>query len=292
MVYWISTRNYGASAQAIVQGGGEPERMMEEKDPDAFFDAMLEQMRAQVTNLMAATNLLTPVIREQGEARYEEYLAIMNQSYYRLLRLMDGAATARTLAGDGLSYEPGPLDLAGFCRELEGQVGPLAALAGVGFRYESDLAGFITVGDAGLLRRMLLALISNALRAAGEGGEAGLRLARIGDRAVLTVWDGGPGLDPALLADLERRPHQPGGWLGVGLPLARRIAQLHGGMLVLESPPGRGLRCTVSLPVQKPEPGAVRTPAGRLDPLGGFSPVLVELSSVLPYRAFLPDDVE
>ena len=54
---------------------------------DTFGPLMVEQLREQVSNLLAAVHLLTPVIREQRDERYDQYLAIMNQSLYRLLRL-------------------------------------------------------------------------------------------------------------------------------------------------------------------------------------------------------------
>lgn len=44
---------------------------------------LAEQLREQVGNLMAAAQLLTPAIREQEDRKYDQYLAILNQSMYR-----------------------------------------------------------------------------------------------------------------------------------------------------------------------------------------------------------------
>lgn len=254
---------------------------------------LLEQLRQQIGNLMAATHLLTPAIREQGDPKSDQYLAILNQSHYRLLHLVEQAERFPAL---GEEFKPGPMDLAGFCRELTAQVEPLARMAGVAFRYESDQITLLTIGDTVLLSRLFLALISNALKAAGRGGEAGLRLtAPPGGRAILTVWDSGAGMEPGLPNWLEQNadyPYRPGAGLGLGLPTARAVAALHGGALVLESPPGHGLRATVSLPVCLPAPGTVHTPKPNFDGTGGFSPVLVELADVLPYEVFQPDDIE
>ena len=258
---------------------------------DRRLPSLVEQMRQHVGNLVAATHLLTPVLRERGQSKYDEYLAIMNQSFYRLMRLMNNADTARALGDGALPCRPGPLDLAGLCGELAGQVAHLAGLAGVSFRYESELSSLLTTGDANLLRTLLLSLISNALRAAGKGGGAGLRLAKSGRRALLTVWDDGPGLNPAELE--PGSGYRAGGGLGVGLGAARQIAALHGGAIMLESQAGKGVRAVLSLPIRPPEPsGGLRTPSPRRDPSGGFSPVLVELADLLPSEAFLPDDLD
>ena len=253
---------------------------------------LVEQLREQLNNLTAAAQLLTPVVQESGEERHRQYLAILNQSVYRMTRTLNNAEYAQLPEGEP-ALRRAPLDLAGLCRELERQVTPLAALAGVQFSYEEERACLLTVGDAALLRRMLLSLIATALGAAGSGGQAGLRLADARSAAVLTVWDNGPGLPPCAegrgAESLLRRPDG----LGLGLSIARRVASLHGGALVLEQREGRGLRSVVSLPVCPPERNQMlKTPQMGCDPTGGFSPVLVELSGVLPYQAFLPEDVE
>jgi len=249
---------------------------------------LLEELRGQLNNLMAVAHLVTPELLDSGGAN-GEYLAIMNQSFYRLLRLTQNAQLAEEMAEGAVAFHPAGLDLAGFCRELWGQVEPLAEAAGRSFAYESGTDSLLTTGDEALLRRLVLELAANALRGAGQGGKAGLRLTAAGRRAVLTVWDNGPGLD---LAELERPDFspRPEGGLRLGLSSARYIAALHGGAVMVDSRPGEGTRVTVSLPIQKPAPGTVQSPKG--DPAGGFSPVLVALSGVLPYDVFRAEDIE
>lgn len=251
---------------------------------------LAEQFREQMNHLSAAVQLLTPVVREKGGEHYDPYLAILHQSLYRMMRMIGNLEFLR-LPEEQAAPGEGTLDLAGLCRELARQVEPLAEAAGVRFAYEEETGSLITRGDGGQLRRALLELIANAIRAAGEGGQAGLRLAVRGDRATLTVWDNGPGL--ALeRPEPEQLLHRTGG-LGLGLPLARRVAEGHGGALVLEQREGRGLRAVLSLPVRPPEEGGVlRSPRVSTDSNGGFSDVLTGLSDVLPYRAFLPGDLE
>ena len=170
-----------------------------------------------------------------------------------------------------------------------------AAAAGYGFAYESELASLLTLGDPSLLRRMLLALLSNAMKAAGPGGKLGLRLARSGQRAVLTVWDGGNGLaegDLSLLFGGEPDGGRAGTGLGTGLESVRRIAALHGGSVMVASREGDGLRVVVSLPIRDTAGMFLRAPAASYDPSGGFSPLLLELSDVLPAELYRPEDVE
>lgn len=106
---------------------------------------------------------------------------------------------------------------------------------------------------------------------------------------MFTVRDDGPGLREEEAGDplLFRR-----NGLGLGLRAARRAAQLHDGALVLENRETGGVRAVLSLPIKKGEGGLLKSPAMGYDLAGGFSPVLVELSGVLPSRTFLPQSLE
>ena len=257
-----------------------------ESEREALGVLLAEQLRQQMNNLAAAVQLLTPVVREKGGEQYDPYLAILQQSLYRMMRMV-GNLEYLELAPEDAPPRAATLDLSGLCRELARQVAPLAELAGVRFRWEEGDGVLLLRGDGQQLRRMLLNLVANALRAAGEGGQAGMRLSARDGRAAVTVWDSGQGFDPEPGdEELLLRP----GSLGVGLQVARRIASAHGGTIVFQHQEGKGTRAVVSLPLRPPEGQVLRTPAGGLD--GGFSDVLVELSGVLPYRAFRPEELD
>lgn len=252
---------------------------------------LVEQLRAQMNNLSAAVQLLTPVVREKAGEQYDPYLAILHQSLYRIMRMM-GNLEYLQLPEEDTPVERTSLDLAGLCRTLGTQVASLAEQAEITFSYEEEVGSLITMGDGGLLRRMLLGLLSNAFQAAGKGGKAGLRLSLAEGRALLTVWDNGPGLksEPPQTGHELLQRHDG---LGLGLRVARRIAAGHGGTIVFEQREERGCRAIVSLPLVKAgEEELLRTPKQNRDQRGGFSDLMVELSGVLPYQAFLPEDLE
>ncbi|GAA4048684.1 sensor histidine kinase [Parerythrobacter jejuensis] len=102
------------------------------------------------------------------------------------------------------------------------------------------------------LRRALRNLIANAVRYAGA---AEVALLRDGSAVILRVDDQGPGI-PAARIDAMLEPFQRGeasrnratGGAGLGLTLARAIAEQHGGELVLQNRDGGGLRAEIRLP--------------------------------------------
>ena len=72
--------------------------------------------------------------------------------------------------------------------------------------------------------------------------------------------------------------------LGLGLPLCRRIAEGHGGRMVLDSRPDQGTSVTLALPDEMAEDTVEDV---QFDYAGGFQPALVGLADALPYQAFL-----
>ena len=179
------------------------------------------------------------------------------------------------------------------CRTAE-EVEGLCRLSGYRFTWELETSGLLTVGDDRLLRRMLLCMVSNAMKAAGRSGQLGLKLAVRGERAVVTVWNSGAPLGEEDLARFfggeSGLSLDPKRGLGLGLEVVRRTAELHGGAVMAESRDGV-TQCAVSLPIRKPEGDApLCTP--RVDYSGGFSPALVELSDVLPPEIYNCEDLQ
>jgi signal transduction histidine kinase len=103
--------------------------------------------------------------------------------------------------------------------------------------------------DARLLGRALRNLLENALRATAGGGRVLVRVRRFGNEVEVEVEDDGPGVAPD---DLDRifepyfSTHDSG--TGLGLPIARRIAEEHGGRLVARNREAGGLRVTMTWP--------------------------------------------
>lgn len=257
---------------------------------DAPFGLLPIQLRELLNNIQTSAHMLSPMVREQGGDEARLHLATLYQNFYRLLRLVRHLEIARAVGREDFSLmEEQVLDLASFCREVSYSAAKLAEQAGVTMRASVPQGPISCTADRGLLEVMLLELISNAIKAAGKGGEAGISLAYTGKRVHITVWDNGPGMDQAALAAMmdgsspESLP-KPGTGLRLGLPIARYAAAAHGGALLLENRKDRGLRVTVSFPLRGPEIGKLSTPRPRVEE--SFPTLLTMLSDALPWQAF------
>lgn len=250
---------------------------------------LMERMRGPMSNLYTAVQML----EEPAESPVP---GIMTRSIYRLLRMVGEVECVHRLE-DPKEFFPVVLDLAGLCREVVRQTQPLSRRYGGGLAYEEEESSLLVLGESELLEMMLYQLISNAWRASGRECEILLRLSRQGERAVLTVNDHGGGMEEAELAAAfdpnaggEQLTDVSAG-LGLGIPICRHIAQLHGGSLVLENRPGRGVSATFSVPVARGKL-SLRAPGPRPQAESGLPRVLLELSDVLPREAFHRRELE
>jgi signal transduction histidine kinase len=106
-----------------------------------------------------------------------------------------------------------------------------------------------TAGDAGALEQLFLNLLLNAAQALNAGAKAGLELTEEQECLRVSVWDQGKGIAPEVMDRIFEPFYStsPEG-TGLGLPIARRIAQAHGGELQMESTVGKGTIARVTLP--------------------------------------------
>jgi PAS domain S-box-containing protein len=121
--------------------------------------------------------------------------------------------------------------------------------------------------DAARLEQVLTNLLTNAAKYTNEGGHIWFSAQQKGDKAVLRVRDTGLGIAPAFLPHVfdlftqaERSSDRSQGGLGIGLTLAKRLVEMHGGTIGVSSTLGQGSEFVVSLVVCPP--GAMSDRAG------------------------------
>ena len=253
------------------------------------FPNIASQLRGALGNIHSALNRIAPLEEREQDAQLDANAALLYQSYYRILRVVNNLTDAAGL----LDNTPLPLendDFVGFCRDLCRRCEDLAALRRHTLIFKSDKSGHVMAFNSEYMERLLLNLLSNAFKFTPEGGIITVSVKVQPHTVELTVLDTGVGISQELLPTLfDRYLHTgrmdpaPHG-LGLGLPICRRIASGHGGSLMITSTQGVGTRVVVSLPNRQTDEVRVRDVG--FDYAGGFNHTLLELSDALPYTAF------
>lgn len=152
-----------------------------------------------------------------------------------------------------------PVDLTKTVRLTVDEQRPAAAEAQAQLNLLIDDEPLLVIGDARRLRDMVSSLVKNAIQATPVGGTIDVQVTEIEGAVRIAVRDGGPGLSVDALAGVFTpfrlvagpEARRPGG-LGIELPLARSLAELHGGSLsAMSSAKGQGCMFILSIPVER-----------------------------------------
>ena len=237
-------------------------------------------LRSQLNQMAAASQVLE---HNTGSEKGRAYLAVINQSICRMLRIVGRMELGHRLTGELVRLSLKHTDLSLFLEDLSARV--KGVLADIGISFDLHCPAYLcAAADGPLLRQMLLELISTL---ALVSTEITLSVAQKDDRIHFTLSDNGPGSAdgrPALPAQLEEQEEQS------GIDLARKIAELHGGTLMISADETQSLSIAVSIPCQKDSALRLESTSAPWHS-GGFDPVLVAMSQLLPSRSFLPENL-
>jgi two-component system, OmpR family, sensor kinase len=216
-----------------------------------FTDDAAHELR---TPLAAIKTHAQVALAARDEAGRQHALESIVHGADRAAHLADQLLTLARLDGDSASFGSMPIELRRVAAEVAAQLAPWALDKGVEVILEEGPDTTVR-GDAALLGVMLRNLLDNAIRYTPAGGTVRLRVASDAGRPVCEVEDTGPGI-PAddRVRVLERFYRAPGTGeegSGLGLSIVRRIAELHGARLDLDSGrDGRGLRVRVMFAIR------------------------------------------
>jgi K+-sensing histidine kinase KdpD len=218
-----------------------------------FVSLVSHELRAPMAAVIGCASTLHARWRELTPEQRESFLALIEQETGRLSTVVgDVLDTSRIEAGT-FTYAFGDVDVAELVRETAAMI----EVANDEVRVTSTVIEPLPAvrGDRERLRQLLLNLLSNAAKYTVAGDEIEMRAAAQDGTIVVSVADNGPGI----AADQQRLVFEKFGRVnsggrskpgaGLGLFIARSIAEAHGGTLDLRSDAGAGATFTVRLPI-------------------------------------------
>jgi cell cycle sensor histidine kinase DivJ len=239
-----------------------------------FLATMSHELRTPLNAVIGFAEILCD--RDIGDLPAEqqrEYPRIIRQSGQRLLGLVNNILDVSRLETGSFEINPQPLDVADLVDSCRQAMAGDAERAGLELRAELPRAMPEIVADERACRRILLNLISNAIKFSEPGGRVTLSAQFNRTAVTLSVEDTGIGIAPDELPQLAapfaradaclNREHDGA---GLGLSMVQGIARLHGGSMKIESEPGSGTRVSVSLPLA-PAAANNKSPERKIVPL-------------------------
>jgi signal transduction histidine kinase/CheY-like chemotaxis protein len=224
----------------------------------AFLRSMSHELRTPLNAVLGCTEAMREGVYGQLEPDQLEAVQAIRTSGKHLLKLINDILDVSKIEAGCMQLDAYPVGVQTLCQSVIQIVQGTAQSKDITLELDIDPFSQVLHADPLRVRQILINLLGNAVKFTPAGGEVGLDVCR--DRArdclVFRVWDTGPGIssdyastifEPFVQVQDAQGPGQIGS--GLGLSLARQLAQLHGGDVVIESFDGPGTILELHLPI-------------------------------------------
>jgi PAS domain S-box-containing protein len=227
---------------------------------DEFIAMVSHELRTPLTSILGWARMLR--LRTLDPATTSEALEALERSAQAQVRLVEDLLDTARITSGKLRLDKRPVDLRMVVEAALADVAPAAAAKHIGIAHELS-CDCRMLGDPMRLQQIVWNLLTNAIKFTPEGGSVTVRMNNEASVAVIEFHDTGLGIEAELLPRLFTRFRQGDpaakdrkGGLGLGLSLARHLAELHGGTVEATSDgPGQGATFTVRLPLAESDAG-------------------------------------
>jgi PAS domain S-box-containing protein len=224
--------------------------------------AISHDLRSPLNSIKLHAQSLQRLVR-RGETpdpkRLDDGLSAIDTMSTRVAFLLDDVVDmARDRGHQGIPFEPEPTDLVSLAQRCAEEVN---SSTGRDVQVDAPAGTVVGLWDPRGIERVVLNLLTNAIKYSPQGGAVTVRVDRVADdsppHAMLMVQDEGIGIpapDLSQIFERYRRGRNVGkiAGTGIGLTGAKQIVERHGGAIEVASTEGRGTRVTVSLPLEPP----------------------------------------
>ncbi|MBD2058671.1 PAS domain-containing sensor histidine kinase [Oculatella sp. FACHB-28] len=214
------------------------------------------EFRTPLTVVRTSIEILEHYSDQLDEAKKENYFHRMKAAIQYTTRLFEGVLILDEVESNRLEMQPSPVQLEQFCQELIDEVQLTSAIAHtIHFAHEGEQrpASF----DRTLLKQVFGNLLSNAVNYSSDSSNIYVKLTHEETQVIFQIQDEGVGISAEELPHLFEPFYKIGNGknssgAGLGLAIAKRIVDLHGGTITLHSEVGIGTTVTVTLPLSNP----------------------------------------
>lgn len=237
-----------------------------------LFANMSHELRTPISVLLSGIGLLEKALKEPGQEELSrQALDIARKNCLRLLRIVNNILDLAKADAGCLKLHLQNLRPDEFLGKIVDMAEPYAKKKQIRLKFTPGTFNGTIAADEAKLGRIMLNLLSNAIRFTGPGGRIGVHIRNAGKSLAITVQDDGMGIPkekqgiifmPFMQADDSLDKKAEG--CGLGLPIVKSLVELHGGSIRVQSCVGQGSKFIFDLPARKVDEQPA-SPAGPYD---------------------------
>ena len=259
-------RAYVQITKDVTQGRRIAELETKGKRIEEFIAMLAHELRNPLAPIGNTVALLRVTASDSNHLRYAD---VIGRQVTHLSRLVDDLLDVGRMTSGKIRIRPEDMDLRAVVAAAVESVRPLIVSYGHGLQTSLPPEPVRMSGDATRITQVVVNLLTNSAKYTPHGGRIELILKTAGQTGTLEVVDNGIGMSSELLVTAfdifvqgDRALDRSEGGLGIGLPLVKRIVELHGGSIrAVSGGSGQGCRMTVTLPLQQVRPAERAKPS-------------------------------
>jgi signal transduction histidine kinase len=222
---------------------------------EEFLALTTHDLRSPLTVISGVISFFTSGRLGELSPEQQSMVAMMERNAQSLIELVNDLLDASKLESGSLRLDSTSFELPSLVNELRETMQPLAQENGIELAVALDPDLPLVEADRPKLRRILVNLLSNALKFTSRGGNVNLTARTDGDKVHIVVSDTGVGIAPEDIGRLfdkyeqaRNRATRGEKGTGLGLYITKQLVELHGGTIDVSSEPGKGSEFSFSIP--------------------------------------------
>jgi PAS domain S-box-containing protein len=224
-----------------------------------FFSNMSHELRTPLNILLSSLQLINVYIEDINKcniASIKKYTSIMRQNCFRLLRLINNLMDITKIDAGFYGLSLANCNIVGIVEDITQSVADYTKDKNIDIIFDTDVEEKIIACDADKIERVMLNMLSNAVKFTKPGGKIEVRVDDLGDNIGITVKDTGIGIPEDKLNSIFDRFIQVDKSLsrrsegtGIGLALVKSLIEMHGGTISVSSVYGEYTEFDIRFPV-------------------------------------------
>ncbi|MDV3427269.1 MAG: PocR ligand-binding domain-containing protein, partial [Bacillota bacterium] len=227
-----------------------------------FFSIISHELKTPLNIIFSSLQLMESIhngsssLHEDG--KFSKYSEIMKQNCYRMIKLVNNFIDMNKIELGFSNLKLKNCNVVKFIEDITLSVVEYGKLKNINIIFDTETEEIITAFDLGKLERILLNLLSNAMKFTPAHGTIYVNIYDKNEYILISVMDTGIGIpenmldkifDPFILVDSSLKRNAEGS--GIGLSIVKSLVEMHGGRILVKSQIGIGSEFIIKLPINQ-----------------------------------------